>query len=357
MYGVNRLMTRGFMEFKCKICGKEYNGLNPVGKHLKDKHGLNVKEYYDKFMKKDFEGKCLFCGKETSFHRMSKGYQKYCSNSCQNKYEFKINYKGKADHKKEKEEIELRKHNECVEKYGEDNKSTRIKLSWIGRDNKTNSPEFIKNIEQKYGVKYYCQTEQFKKDKELREFNIFKSNTDTKDIVIIERDLERRIYKAHCYKCNKDFEISFEHLSYRKKKNIYYCVNCCQTKEAKTTSLQEKDLVFEISKLYKNEIITNDRKVISPKELDIWLPDIRLAIEYNGDYWHANPNRFKPTDIVHGEKAENIWYNDKEKLRLCEQNNIHCIVVTETEWKTEKQKIINKIQNYINILLGEMQHD
>ena len=118
----------------------------------------------------------------------------------------------------------------------------------------------------------------------------------------------------------------------------------------------ESEQLLRDNEVIKNKL-TNDRKVISPKELDVWLPDIRLAIEYNGDYWHANPNRFKPTDIVHGEKAENIWYNDKEKLRLCEQNNIHCIVVTETEWKTERQKIINKIQNYINILLGEMQHD
>lgn len=31
----------------------------------------------------------------------------------------------------------------------------------------------------------------------------------------------------------------------------------------------------------------NDRKIISPLELDIYIPSRKLAIEYNGDYWHS----------------------------------------------------------------------
>ncbi len=42
-----------------------------------------------------------------------------------------------------------------------------------------------------------------------------------------------------------------------------------------------------------NDIImeTNNRDVISPKELDVWLPEYRVGIEINGEYWHGvRPN-------------------------------------------------------------------
>ena len=86
--------------FICKICGKEYKGMNPVGKHLKDKHNMNVKEYYDKYLKKPHEGECLNCGKPTFFHRSTDGYLKYCSNTCQMEYQVKTNYNGVLDRKK-----------------------------------------------------------------------------------------------------------------------------------------------------------------------------------------------------------------------------------------------------------------
>lgn len=35
------------------------------------------------------------------------------------------------------------------------------------------------------------------------------------------------------------------------------------------------------------EVIQNDRKLIAPKELDIVVPERKLAIEYNGLYWHS----------------------------------------------------------------------
>jgi len=49
--------------------------------------------------------------------------------------------------------------------------------------------------------------------------------------------------------------------------------------------------------------IPNDRKLISPIELDIVMPDHRLAIEYDSFYWHN-------TDVVKP-------YYHKHKTDLC----------------------------------------
>lgn len=42
-------------------------------------------------------------------------------------------------------------------------------------------------------------------------------------------------------------------------------------------------------------IVSNTRKIISPKELDIFLPDFNIAIEINGEYWHSttHPHMYK----------------------------------------------------------------
>ena len=53
------------------------------------------------------------------------------------------------------------------------------------------------------------------------------------------------------------------------------------------TSHKEKDLIRFIQTFYNGKIIENDRKVIKPKELDIYLPELQLAIEFNGTFWHS----------------------------------------------------------------------
>jgi G:T-mismatch repair DNA endonuclease (very short patch repair protein) len=49
----------------------------------------------------------------------------------------------------------------------------------------------------------------------------------------------------------------------------------------------EREVYEFILSLYNKEIIRNDRTVLNGKELDIYLPDYNLAIEFNGLYWHS----------------------------------------------------------------------
>jgi very-short-patch-repair endonuclease len=40
-----------------------------------------------------------------------------------------------------------------------------------------------------------------------------------------------------------------------------------------------------------------------------------LIVEIDGDYWHANPDKFGPEDLIGGKKAlaKEIWANDKRR--------------------------------------------
>ena len=59
-------------------------------------------------------------------------------------------------------------------------------------------------------------------------------------------------------------------------------------------SLKEQALIPALNNLNIYNIVTNSRTIIGPLELDIYLPDLDLAIEYNGAYWHQDSK--KPVD-------------------------------------------------------------
>lgn len=86
------------------------------------------------------------------------------------------------------------------------------------------------------------------------------------------------------------------------------CPKCSQERLQKIqTSNKEKQLVSIIQKHYTNlSILENERFKISNQsnhqyELDIYIPEIKLGIEYNGIYWHSNKVK---SDDYHFEKKQ-----------------------------------------------------
>lgn len=65
---------------KCEICQQDFNHL---GLHIKYKHkNLTDKSYYDTFIKSSSDGICVQCHKFTKFISLTKGYAKFCCQSC-----------------------------------------------------------------------------------------------------------------------------------------------------------------------------------------------------------------------------------------------------------------------------------
>lgn len=63
----------------CQICEREL-GIRGFWCHLKHKHHLTYKEYYDIYRRKEGEGICPECGKETTLYRGN--YLRFCSSRC-----------------------------------------------------------------------------------------------------------------------------------------------------------------------------------------------------------------------------------------------------------------------------------
>lgn len=79
-----------------------------------------------------------------------------------------------------------------------------------------------------------------------------------------------------------------------------------------------------------------DRSVIAPKELDIWLPQHQLAIEYCGEYWHGSDC----------EKDEPFARRRHvEKYEDCVVAAIRLLTIYESEWLARPYAIKHLIRN------------
>ena len=91
--------------------------------------------------------------------------------------------------------------------------------------------------------------------------------------------------------------------------------------------------------------------MLSGKEIDIYLPDLKLGFEFDRTYWHADPRFYKEDTIIEHKHvtAREIWQRDKEKDILCESKGIKLIRIKEYDWvnfnEKEKVRIKDVIEN------------
>jgi len=99
------------------------------------------------------------------------------------------------------------------------------------------------------------------------------------------------------------------------------------------SSRAEKDiaLLFEDIPNVKRQ----DRSIIEHYELDIYLPDYRLAIEYNGNYWHSEL------------KKKDAKYHQAKTLAALDKN-IRLIHIFEYEWIKKKDLITRYLLSLVN---------
>ena len=72
---------------------------------------------------------------------------------------------------------------------------------------------------------------------------------------------------------------------------------------------------------------------VETKIYDIFIPSLNLVIEYNGDYWHCNPKKYKP-DYFNQKKqktAKELWEYDKNKIDLIREKGYNLEIAAAVE--------------------------
>lgn len=327
---------------KCVICEeitkyKNYRQFTLY--HLKD-HNITPKEYYDKLYPN--MNKCQ-CGKEKTFLSITRGYTQFCND---------INCKFK------KEYATKQAKNTCLEKYGNEKyrnweKKKKTSLEKYGKEDYTNRKKYKKTIKEKYGVDNLMFLDEFKDkvnetklkkygtSKYVNKCKISKTNIDKFIPILKQRllkfDIELINYKSvknikiQCNKCNKISIQNSKLLYYRTFYNITPCLNCIP--KVKPYSSKEKEIYNFIKNNCDLNVIENDKSTIQ-KEIDIFIPNLNLAIEFNGVYWHS--------DII---KHKKYHLNKTEE---CKEKGIQLIHIFEDEWVHNKNMIKCKLLNILN---------
>ena len=100
-------------------------------------------------------------------------------------------------------------------------------------------------------------------------------------------------------------------------------------------SYSEKELVDFVKSIYSDEIMENTKRIIPPKELDIYIPKMKLAIEYNGLYWH---------DENHVDRNYHLT-----KTNMCNKKGMDLIHVFEDDWLYKKEIVKSMIASRLGI--------
>ena len=204
--------------------------------------------------------------------------------------------------------------NECI-----------LNLDWVVNKSK-------KSYFDKYGVPLGTMTDDMrlkmsktKKEKWIKD--ILKQNTNLKFLDIFP---DKKLYSFEC-EYGHIFEISFALLNMRNRLNTIICTECNPIE--KHISGLEIQLTNFIKESYNGVINENDKKIINPYEIDIYLPDLKLAFEFNGLFWHCE---YSKSNTYHFDKTE-----------LCEKKEIKLVHIYEDDWLFKREIVKSRILNLI----------
>ena len=362
---------------KCEICGREFSFAG-LSNHLSTTHDISQKEYYDKYLKKDGEGLCKNCGKPTKFIKLMKGYRDCCCAECTNliKYGYKYHtsrpevqakiqktnierHGAKTPFESKKIQDEIKELN--LEKYGSvtpfgnekvQEKIHQTNIEKFGAKTPFESKEIQDKVKQtmidKYGVDNAFKSEEVQNKIKETTFKNYGVDHNWKSKEVREKGLKtlQKSISDYC-KENNLIELRELDLAYPRKvcekfkidvlafKKVYLIDSNTNIQELKEydkylqdnakeyNSKYEAELHAWLKSIYDGEIHVNTRKIITPLELDFYIPDKKLAIEFNGNWCHS----------INFGIDKNYHLN---KTLLCQEKGLHLIHIFEYEWNLKK---------------------
>jgi hypothetical protein len=128
---------------------------------------------------------------------------------------------------------------------------------------------------------------------------------------------------------------------------------CSHMKASTNISLAEQDLFNIIIAIYAKTQRLYDRKVkienkpyIKGFNIDIYVPELRKGIEFDGKYWHSfevmrksdDRKEWPDEDVRNYHELKDAWFASK---------NIALLHIKEEDWKKDKQACVDKCLNFL----------
>ena len=272
---------------------------------------------------------CKTCKSEFEIENYKK--RTYCSKSCKNKdpeLVSKANHKRKETwdnlydgHPMKSPEIQKKHVESMVEHYGVSHalqsntlqeRAKKTRLERYGDPNFSNIDKAMDTKLQKYGS--YNNHQKRTLSTLQRRFETY-SNIRLLDINE-HSQINGNKFEVECLKCGRVWSCTLMN-------NYHPQCKQCSTKYTKTSKGHSEILSFLSDYLPGIDILSNSR-LLSPKfELDIYIPSLNLAIEFNGLYFHNDQLKDKKYHL--------------KKTRFCLSHGIQLIHIFEHEWLYKRE--------------------
>jgi hypothetical protein len=328
----------------CKVCGKPLSDKNVVS--IKDgyKSTCSIKCAANDISRiKKIKETCLKKFGTDNFSKTKEFIEK-SKQTCLEKYGVEFSFQSENNKSKSKE-TNLKKYgcenpnqNESIQ-----NKTKQTNLKKFGVDNVFKAQEIKEKIKK-------TNIEKFGVDHPMKNINV-KTCVLTKKHISTLSNVWDRIILTDPYSSpnfTKDFFIEnynrnfeFEFIC-KKCGNIFTSKHYdgvhsrCKICYPNTSSIGEKELVDFIKSFYNGEIVENSKNIISPYELDIYCPEKKIAIEFDGLYWHSSQ--------ILNTKTNGVTYH-LVKTNMCKELGIQLIHIFEDEWNLKKEIVKSRIKN------------
>lgn len=148
-------------------------------------------------------------------------------------------------------------------------------------------------------------------------------------------------YLWNCDVCGEKYEQSVYH-------RISGRIGCQICKRSKGTSLPEQIIYYYLSQIVDAE----NRVKVSGKEIDIYIPSQKIAIEYNGKYYHRNRsvNDAEKAKVLHKNGVKLLTVKECEKSStIKDDENTICYIYDQNRNYAGMERVIRKLCEYLNV--------
>lgn len=92
------------------------------------------------------------------------------------------------------------------------------------------------------------------------------------------------------------------------------------------------------------KVLRNDRTLLGGKELDVFIPQLKIAFEYNGIYFHSTKTQFDTSYHIN-------------KTIECESKGVKLIQIFSDEWECNRSLVIDHIRKEMEVWCPDLKWD
>lgn len=317
--------------------------------YITDLPGTTVSEKCYRYFHPGATGKCPICHKQLRFNTFVSGYRHYCSAKCMRQDPEFLERTKLTNLKKygcefptQSKQVKEKTKSTNLKKYGchpralkeTQEKQAQTNLERYGDPNYRNIEGYKQTCRERYGVDNVSQS-RIVKEKKIATTQLHYGVDNPFQAGVIKEKMKQTMMYKYGVEYSSQIRIT-ERTNHMIQTNIEkYGVPYGFLNTEPGYSKISQIFFDSLKDDYPNAVYATNggEHRVGRYALDWYDPDSKTVIEFNGDYWHANPKYYKP-DWIHPVKkctASDLWERDRKKYDYLISRGFTVCIVWESD--------------------------